>query len=271
MTLIAVHGHRGCRGLLPENTIEAFEKAIKLGVDAIEMDLAISKDHKVVVSHEPFMSRRICLDQNGHVIPKKDDMYYNLYAMNYDEIKLFDCGLKAHPDYPDQKNIKAYKPLLDEVIFKAIDLNPNIRFNLEIKAKSKYDGIYTPNPETFVRLVIDVIESCNVSNQTNLQSFDLRILKQIKKQAPNMQIALLVDRDQKVYHKLNKIEFKPEIISPYFKLISKDLVKDLQSKAFRVIPWTVNDISDLNKMLAFQVDGIITDYPNRLIDILNKN
>lgn len=105
---IDIQGHRGCRGLLPENSMPAFIRAIELGVHTLELDLAISKDKKVVVSHEPFMSRKICLYASGNEILQSMDMKYNLYEMTYDEIKQFDCGLKFHPDYPNQAKISVH-------------------------------------------------------------------------------------------------------------------------------------------------------------------
>lgn len=266
--MIAIHGHRGCRGLLPENTIPAFQKAIAIGVDAIEMDLAISKDLQVVVSHEPYMSRRICLDPNGNEIPIQDDMKYNFFRMNYEEIKQFDCGLKYHPDYPDQIKIRTFKPLLSDVIEISKSLNPNIRFNLEIKSKSKYDNLFAPEPKVFVELVLEVINRFGVLKNTNLQSFDLRILKQIKEQSPSIRVALLIDSNEAIQKKLKKLSYKPEVISPYFDLLNNDMVQYLKKDGFTVIPWTVNSSSDLKRMISYNVDGIITDYPDRLKALL---
>ncbi|WP_052823473.1 glycerophosphodiester phosphodiesterase family protein [Neotamlana sedimentorum] len=200
---IDIQGHRGCRGLMPENTLPAFKKAIELGVQTLELDVAVSSDNVVIVSHEPFLSRTICLDIEGNPIPKEDDMKYNLYQMTFDSIKQYDCGLKKHPRFPEQQKIKTYKPALDEVFKLAKQLNPNIKFNIEIKAKPKYDGIYTPTPKAFVALVLKVIEANNAFAETNLQSFDLRILEEIKIQAPKMKVAILVDEDENITKKLN--------------------------------------------------------------------
>lgn len=267
---IDVQGHRGCRGLQPENTLPAFLKAIDLGVHTIELDVAISKDNIVVVSHEPFMSRTICLDVVGNEIPKSDDKKYNLYDMTFDTIMQFDCGTKFHPKFVKQEKIKAYKPSLEEVIQKTKDKNPEIKFNIEIKAKPEYDDIFTPKPQEFVALVLEVVNRNKAFNETNLQSFDLRILEAIKKQAPKMKVALLVDEGESVAKKLNQLSFKPEIISPYFKLLHKNMVEHYQSKGFEIIPWTVNKKEDLQRMIEFEVNGIITDYPDRLVEILKS-
>ncbi|WP_034046170.1 glycerophosphodiester phosphodiesterase family protein [Wocania ichthyoenteri] len=267
---IDIQGHRGCRGLMPENTIEAFKKAIELGVHTLELDVAVSKNNIVVVSHEPFMSRTICLDVEGIEIPKKDDKKYNLYQMTFDSIKQFDCGTKQHPKYPNQQKIKTYKPSLDEVIKISKQLNSKIRFNIEIKFKPEYEGVFTPNPKVFVSLVLDVVNKNNIFNETNLQSFDLNILEEIKKQSPKMKVALLVGIEDDIWSKIASMSYLPEIVSPYYKLLDSKIVRNLQAENFKVIPWTINNKTDMQQMIDFKVDGIITDYPDRLIQIINK-
>ena len=265
---IDIQGHRGCRGLQPENTIPAFLKAIELGVHTLELDVAISKDNIVLVSHEPYMSRTICLDIEGKEIPKSKDKNYNLYQMFFENIKQFDVGLKLHPRFPKQKKVKAYKPSLAEAIQESKRKKPSIKFNIEIKAKPKYDNIFTPKPKEFVHLVLEVINENDAFYQTNLQSFDLRILEEIKRQSPKMKVALLVDKKENTFEKLSQLSFKPEIISPYFKLIDSCMIAYFQSIGCKIIPWTVNKKEYLKKMIYYKVDGIITDYPNKLIKIL---
>lgn len=221
-----------------------------------------------MVSHEPFMSRTICLDIEGNDIPKSEDKNYNLYQMSFESIKQFDSGLKLHPRFPKQEKVKTYKPSLAEVIQASQKKNPAIKFNIEIKAKPKYDTIFTPKPKEFVQLVLEVVNENDSFYQTNLQSFDLRILEEIKKQSPKMKLAILVDKNQNIVKKLNRLSFKPEIISPYFKLIDKDMMAYYKSEGYKIIPWTVNKKEDLKRMIQFKVDGIITDYPNKLIKIL---
>jgi glycerophosphoryl diester phosphodiesterase len=266
--VIEIQGHRGCRGLMPENTLQAFEKAISIGVQTLELDIAISKDKKVIVSHEPYMSRTICLDPEGNEISKDKDKMYNLYEMTYEEIKVFDCGTKFHKRFPKQEKLKTCKPLLDAVFLLADALNNDIKYNVEIKAKPKYDNIYTPRPKEFVQLVLQIIEKYKVFRRCNLQSFDLRILEEIKIQAPQMKVAILIDRDESILEKLKQLSFKPEIISPFYKLLNKEIVEDYKQKGLKVIPWTVNSKSEMKKMISFSVDGIITDYPDLLFKTL---
>lgn len=267
---INIQGHRGCRGLMPENSLPAFKKAIELGVHTIELDLAISKDKKVVVSHEPFMKSDYCLDNNGNEIAKEDELNYNFYQMSYDSIKMFDCGSKYFERFPQQEKVKVYKPLLSEVIELSESLNPNIYYNIEIKADLRYDTIYTPVPSEYVRLVLNVINKYGIANRVNLQSFDIRVLEEIKKQNTSIKLALLVDENEAIDNKLKSLSFSPEIISPYYRLITKASVKDYQKEGFQIIPWTVNTEEDMLSMIAFNVDGIITDYPDLLINILKS-
>ncbi len=232
------------------------------------MDIGITKDKEVIVSHEPFISRFICFNPEGNEIPEEMDMKHNLYQMTHDEIKQFDCGSKFHPDYPEQQKLKTYKPLLSEVFQMTKRKNPEIKFNIEIKSKPEYYGIYTPHPEEYVKIVLNEIKESELFSQVNLQSFDLVILEEIKKQSPQMPVALLIDEDETIASKLEKLSYKPEIISPYFKLLSShELIMNYQEKGYKIIPWTVNEEQDMIKLLRWNVDGIITDYPDKLLDI----
>ncbi|TYA86776.1 glycerophosphodiester phosphodiesterase family protein [Seonamhaeicola marinus] len=265
---IDIQGHRGCRGLMPENTIEAFRKAIDLGVHTLELDVVVSKDNMVVVSHEPFMNHEMCLAPDGTEITEAEEKQYNVYQMTFNDLKEFDCGTKVHPRFPEQEKLKTYKPSLDKVFKMSLAKNPDIKFNIELKSKPEYDEIYTPKPEEFVGLVLDIINKNDVFNQVNLQSFDLRTLEEIKKQAPKMEVALLIDEDEDIWNKMTKMSYLPEIISPYYKLLDAKKVRNLKAEGFKVIPWTINKVEDLQLMMDFKVDGIITDYPDRLIKLI---
>lgn len=265
---IDIQGHRGCRGLLPENSLPAFEKAIDLGVHTLELDIVISKDHQVVVSHEPYLNPLICYNLEGETIQDNLEASYNLYEMHYETIKSYDCGSKFHPTYPNQDKLKTYKPLLSEVFDLVKRKASDVKFNIEIKSAPEYYGIFTPQPKAYVKLVLDEITRHQMTHLVNLQSFDVTILEEIKKQDPSMKVALLIDDNETIEGKLKTLSYLPEIISPYFKLLTEDVVKSYQAKGFQVIPWTVNDKKDMEQVIDWQVDGIITDYPDRLIALL---
>ena len=148
-------GHRGCRGLMPENTIPAMLYAIDLGVTTLEMDVVISKDGKIVLSHEPFFNHEISTKPDGTYIEESEEKNYNIYQMNYDEVKTLDVGLKPHPRFPHQQKMKAHKPLLSDLVD---SLNENMKtrrrglfyYNIETKTNPATDNIFHPGPEEFV-------------------------------------------------------------------------------------------------------------------------
>lgn len=269
-----VIGHRGCRGILPENTLDGFIEAMRLGVDAIELDIIVSGDNEIVVSHEAFMSRTICLHPNGSEIGLEEDQKINLYQMSYEEVKAFDCGLKKHPKFLNQIKLPAYKPLLVEAIIaceaysKQKQISP-IRYIIEIKSKPEWYDVFYPNPKEYVALLLKELASFQLGDRLILKSFDVAILKEIKRQAPEMIISLLINRQESIEDKLMLIDFKPEILGPYYELLDNDIVKKYQNEGFEIYSWTINEPSDMARIKDFGVEGIITDYPDRLLQMLS--
>jgi glycerophosphoryl diester phosphodiesterase len=270
-----IQGHRGCRGLMPENTLEAFIYAIDIGVHTLEMDVVISSDMEVIVSHEPYFNHEISTGPDGSEITKDNELQYNIYRMNVDEIKNFDVGIKVHPRFPNQKKINCHKPLLSEVITKS-DLHtgeigsPAILYNIEIKRQKEYDHIYHPDPATFASLVYRVINSHGIKDRTTIQSFDVESLQAIKKTDASVSQALLVDIKENYKEKLDKLGYLPEILSPHFFLVNDEMIRFCKTKGMKLIPWTVNEIKHIERMLEMGVDGIISDYPDRVIQIIQQ-
>ena len=166
-TTFDFEGHRGCRGLMPENTIPAFVKAIMLGVTTLEMDVVISKDEKVVVSHEPYMSHEICLSPDGLSIPAAEELKHNIYAMTYERIMLYDAGSKFHPRFPQQQKINISKPLLEEVIKVSeatmVQYNARLFYNIEVKSTLEGDDVFHPPPSRYCDLLMEVLIKNKVS------------------------------------------------------------------------------------------------------------
>jgi glycerophosphoryl diester phosphodiesterase len=271
-----VQGHRGARGLRPENTIAAFLLALDTGVTTVELDLAITKDKQIVVSHEPWMSSGICLDPLGKSFTEKEEKKYNLYQMTYDEIRKFDCGSKGNEKFPEQQKMNAVKPLLGDVIGAVEDhirsySRYEVDYNIEIKSEKDTDGKFHPAPGEFSDLVFDFIDQYLPWDRVVIQSFDVRVLKYWHQKHPEVRLAILVENLNSIDHNLEQLGFIPSIYSPYFKLLSKQKVDYLHTKnsseragtRLRVIPWTVNEISDMLSLKGMGVDGFITDYPNR--------
>lgn len=270
MRKVAYQGHRGCRGLMPENTIPAFKKALEY-VNILELDVVVSKDHKIIVSHEPWMSSVICSSPNGDFVKKEEAKNLNLYQLNYDEIKAYDCGLRGHPKFPEQEKIKAHKPSLKEMVMeieKYCNLNsiPKPWYDIEIKSSIDLYDYMVPQPEVFVELILKELEELGLKERCNLQSFDLNILEQIKKQDESIVIAYLVELLSDVEKNLKKLSFKPDIYSPDFRFVTQRTIRVCHDKGIKVIPWTVNKKKDMKKLTELGVDGIITDYPNLALE-----
>jgi glycerophosphoryl diester phosphodiesterase len=272
---VEIQGHRGCRGLVPENTIPSFEKAIDLGVDVLELDVVVSRDKKVVVSHEAFFNHEVCASINGVKIDTSNEKSFNLYKMNYDEIKAINVGDAVNPRFPDQKKMNVYKPLLSEVLEKcdAYSKLKNLslpKYNIEIKRDKALDGIYNPRANEFVDLVYEVIQKHDLKGRFNIQSFDHEVLNLYHKKDLSTPIAVLVGDQNGIESHLSKLSFKPDIYSPYFMLVDAELVSKCQSRGIKIIPWTVNEVDDALKLIDLGVDAIITDYPDKINKELKK-
>ena len=263
---IDIQGHRGARGLAPENTIPAFLRAVELGVKTIELDLVISKDKQLVVSHEPYFSPVFCLDKAGKHLP--EDSIINMYKLTYDEIKTFDCGSKGNPRFPDQELVPISKPLLseaiDEIEFYAeyIDREP-LLYNIELKTQEKTDSIFHPSPEEFSDLVYELISEKEIWDRVNIQSFDFRTLQYFKKRYPAVRLALLIENELPWRENVDSLGFTPDIYSCYYPLLTEDIITQLHTESMLVIPWTINEQEEMKKLKRWGVDGIITDYPDR--------
>lgn len=262
-------GHRGCRGLYPENTIPGFLKAIDLGVTTLEMDLVITKDKKVILSHEPFFNHEITTLPNGEYVSESNERELNIYEMVYSEVKKYDVGQKAHPRFLQQQKIKANKPLLTEVI-DSVEMHAKTNnkqplfYNIETKIQLQTDNVYHPEPQEFVDLIMAVILEKKIQNRVIVQSFDSRSLQYLHQKYPSIKTALLVEAfDKKSFEKqIEDLGFTPTIYSPAQELVDLNLVQECRSKKIKLIPWTVNDLETIRRFVALGVDGIITDYPN---------
>jgi glycerophosphoryl diester phosphodiesterase len=263
-------GHRGCRGLLPENSIPAFLKALELGVTTLELDLAVSKDSQLIVSHEPWLNEEICLKADGTPVLKEDAENFLIWKMTAAEIQQCDCGSRGHPRFKEQKPMRTVKPTLRQVIEavrKQADFlrKPMPMFNIEIKSQANFDESRTPSVIAFAKLVHDEIRALKIQKKTCVQSFDARALEAIHRLDPNQTTALLVENQMGLRDNLKRMTFKPTIYSPYYLLIAKSTVDSCHEQNIKMIPWTVNDTAAMRQLILMNVDGIITDYPDRVL------
>lgn len=265
-----LEGHRGCRGLMPENTIPAMLKAIDLGVNTLELDVVITADNKVVVSHESFFNHEITTLPSGKTFEEKDEKRYNIYKMTCDSVQGYDVGIKPNIRFPFQQKMHVQKPLLSSLIDSVEAYLTRINhhkvfYNIEIKSKKTTDNIFHPEPEKFADLLLDIIYQKGIQSRVIIQSFDPRSLKIVSQKYPSIRVSLLIENQQiPTGHFFHLYGFKPDIVSPDYSLLSKDVVDSLHGKNIQVIPWTVDDIDSAKKLYAMGVDGIITDYPDRI-------
>lgn len=264
-----VQGHRGCRGLMPENTIPAMLRAIDLGVTTLEMDVVITSDNRVVLSHEPFMNAEISTRPDGTTFSTKEQKQYNIFRMTLAELQRWDVGMKPHPKFPRQQRIPAVKPLLEDVIdsveayVRKKGLKP-MRYNIETKCQPATDETYHPGPQRFAALLMEVVMNKKVSERVTIQSFDIRTLQVIHTSHPNMSLAYLIENNNKlaVEDNITRLGFTPAIYSPAFQLVDPKLLDACRKLGMKIIPWTVNDKDNIDRLKAMGIDGLITDYPD---------
>ncbi len=269
-----VQGHRGARGLKPENTIPAFIIALDSGVTTVEMDLAITKDRKIIVSHEPWMSADICLNPAGEEITRKEEKSYNIYEMTYAQVMQFDCGSLGNKKFPEQEKMKVTKPLLSDVIVAIEDhiksyTQFEVDYNIEIKTNEDGDNKFHPTPSEFSDMVYKLLDEYLPLERVIIQSFDFRVLQYWHEKYPGIKLAVLIENKKSVEANLKELGFNPPIYSPYYRNINRSKLNTLHEMGIKVIPWTVNEISEMLSLKGMGVDGFITDYPNRAKQFTN--
>lgn len=264
-----LQGHRGARGLLPENTIPAFIRALELGVTTLEMDAVITRDEQVVVSHEPWFSSLICSTPSGQPVPEDEERQHRIYELTYEEVAQYDCGSRGNPRFPRQEAMPVAKPLLRDVIAAAEAYTaehglPAVQYNIETKSTPAGDGVFHPGPEAFTRLLYDVLVETGVKDRTILQSFDVRTLRVGRVLDASWRLALLIGggEDRGLEANLEGLGFTPHIYSPDYRLVDTALLKAAHGRGMQVIPWTVNTQEEMLRLQALGVDGLITDYPD---------
>ncbi|MCC8426535.1 glycerophosphodiester phosphodiesterase family protein [Mucilaginibacter sp. UR6-11] len=266
--------HRGGRGLMPENSIPAMLNGVKLGVQTLELDTRITADGKVVVSHDGVMTAAFMQKPDGSDLTKAEEKQHALYKMTYDSIRMYIEGIKSYPDFPQQQKIRTYKPLLADLIdsveayTKTNHLKP-VYYNIETKSSASGDNINNPVPALFVKLLMDVITSKHITNRVIIQSFDPRTLQVLHQQMPEVKTAFLIqtgDYDGNI----KLLGFNPTILSPEQKIVTPDLVTAAHKNNILVIPWTVNDEAAMKALADLKVDGLISDYPDKLVKLFGS-
>jgi glycerophosphoryl diester phosphodiesterase len=255
---ILIHGHRGARAMRPENTMPGFEYAISVGADALEMDVAVTRDDVVVVSHDPKLNRSIC---------RSPDPPRGIRELTLAELERWDCGAARNPRFPKQTPIPGTRvPTLDQVL----DLSDrgHFLFNIEIKSFPERPRL-APPPERFAELVCQAIRRHQLEKRAIVQSFDFRILHAIGRLAPEIRLGALYVGPPKSFVAIAH-RAGAGIVAPYHRLASARQVRAAHAAGLEVIAWTANRIRDWRRLIAAQVDAIITDDPEALLAYLKE-
>ncbi len=256
---ILVHGHRGARARRPENTMPAFEYAIAQGVNALEMDMAVTKDGVIVISHDPILEPPVC---SGPIAKA------TIHQLTLAEVRQWDCGAVRNPRFDTQQTVPGTRmPTLDDVF----RLGPRGAFAYNIETKSFPDHPeYTPPPEEFSRMVLAKIRQYQLEKRIILQSFDFRTLMAMRKLAPEIRLSALIEKDARGFTAVSAAAADAEIVSPEFHLVTPEKVAAAHRDGLQVVPWTADTPADWDMLIAAKVDAIISDDPAELIAYLRK-
>ena len=268
---VDVQAHRGGAGLMPENTLEAMKNALDMGVNTLELDLQISADGQVVVSHDAYFHSRYATRPDGTQVMKEDPKEY-IFTMPYSEVVKYDVGSRKSEVWPDKACFPAVKPLASDLIdfvenyTKEKGLSP-VRYNIEIKSKAgNGESIWWPKYEDFVRECCLLLHSKHLGDRLVVQSFDVRALKYMNERYPEFILSYLVDAKEPDFDKyMAKLDFTPQWLSPHFSITDEALVQKCHEKGMKIVPWTVDNPEDIKRMIDLKVDAIISNYPDRVI------
>lgn len=254
-----VQGHRGSRGTHPENTLASFEEAVQSGAEWVELDLVLTQEDIPVVSHDPTISVDLCLDSQKKPLSK----ILPIKTLSLKRVKSFDCGSVPNPQFKEQVTVPGQKiPTLEEVLIWVSKIpSQKIKLNIETKMTAPKPNL-EPSPQKFVAAIVGLLKKYNQIDNSVLQSFDFRTLKEAKKIEPKLKLSALFEKPDSIC-KTSK-ELGAFIAAPNFSLVTPELVQECHALGIQVHPWTLNLDSEWKRALALGVDGIITDYPRKL-------
>jgi glycerophosphoryl diester phosphodiesterase len=255
---ILVEGHRGARARLPENTIPAFEYAIRVGADVLELDLAVTKDNVLVVSHDPALEPPVCTGPRPKAVIRE---------LTLEQVRQWDCGAQQNPNFRNQRPVPGTRiPTLDEVF--SLAGQGTFEFNVEMKSFPDKPE-YTPSPEIFAEMVLRQIRKHHLEKRVVVQSFDFRTLRAMRAQAPEIRLAALTENDPRDFATIAK-EAEANIISPHYRLVTPEKTAAAHKAGLQVVPWTANTPQEWERLARAGVDAIITDDPEALIGWLKQ-
>ena len=263
-----VQGHRGARGHLPENTLPAFQLALEMGVTTLELDTGVTKDGVVVVHHDRRLNPDVARGADGKWVSAPGP---TIYSLTYAELQRYDVG-RIRPGSEYAARFPHQKPLDGTRIPRLADLfamagKTKVRFNIETKLLPTHPG-ETVGPEAFARALVGEIRKAGLERRATIQSFDYRTLKIVEREAPEIETVYLTEAGDSVPQRVKAAGAK--IWSPDFRAMTKETVEEAHRLGLRTVVWTVNEPGDIARMIDWRLDGIISDYPERVLQRLKK-
>lgn len=289
-----LQGHRGARGLAPENTLAGFRKALAIGVTTLETDLAMTRDGVLVLSHDPTLDPAVVRGPDGRWLADRGPA---IRSLDLAQLQRFDVGRldpssRYGAQWPQQQPVDGERiPTLAQLFALAGSGDSRVRLNLETKI-TPTSGDETPEPAPFARAVVDAVRAAGLADRTTIQSFDWRTLVEVARIAPEIPTACLTIETPNNH----TVRPGPDGASPwhaglraadhgnslprlaraagcsiwsmFWRNLTPELLAQAKSAGLAVIPWTVNEPADMRRLIEWGVDGIITDYPDRLRGVL---
>ena len=285
--IVDVQAHRGGMGLMPANTLEAMKNAVDLKVNTLELDIVVTKDKKVILSHDKYFTAEETTRPDGTPMKKEDPREY-MWKMTYEEIAKYDVGMRQHPNYPEQKTLPAIRPLLSDVLSfiekytEEKGMAP-MKYNIEIKADPNWnggiEGIDWPVYNEMVDICLGVILPFDLGDRLIIQTFDERALAYMNQKYPELHLSYLVGGEEVRWLEnkemdfdaiLGNIGFVPEWFSPASIFVTKSCVDEAHRRGMKVVTWTVDNKEEMIRMIDAGVDAIISNYPNRLLEVVKQ-
>jgi len=272
---IDLQAHRGGAGLMPENTFTSMKNALDMRINTLEMDLQITSDGKVVVSHDNYFHPRCAIRPDGTPVQQGEPKEY-IHTMPYDSAAKYEVGLKPTDKWPEKALISEHVPLASELLdfteqYAKDNGIPLPGYNIEIKSRTgEGEGTLWPDYVEFCDTCIPLLLSKNLGERLIVQTFDPRSMEYIHEKWPEVILSYLTEKDPDIEAILATISFQPQWWSPNYAAITPENVAFCHKRGIKVVPWTVDEPEDIRRMADCGVDAIISNYPDRLIEILRK-
>lgn len=257
-----IQGHRGARGLMPENSMPGFKSALSLRVPTLELDLQLTQDHVFVVYHDPKLDPTRCIYDDGRKVENQA-----LDQLRYEALAHIDCGRLGDRRFPEQQMVAGTRiPRLQDVLALARGADYPVQLSVEIKWSKRGDGL---TEAVYAQRLLALLKQYGMGQRTIVQSFHASALLAVARTDPTVRRAILVRRPDEYDAAVQ--QSRATILSPSYDALQRQDVERFQRLGIAVIPWTINEPADLCRMIAWGVNGVITDYPGRAMQLVKDN